>query len=355
MTETEVTSTGVTRTDRAGTDATRTEVTSTTAPGSGRAAPLRFGWRMPMWDPDDAPATRWLPDVWRSLEALRGKFDSVWVSDHFVPGALWMRPEPDTLECWTATTHVATAFPDFQVGQILLGNSYRHPPLLAKMASTLQLLTGGRLILGIGAGWMESEYRAYGYPFPPAATRLEQLDEAVQIIRRMWTTAPASFAGKHYRVEGAFANPLPDPPPPLVIGAAGERLALRIVARHADWWDYSGVGPDEYARKAGVLEEHCAAVDRDPTSILYTWQCQTVAIADGEREARSLAEGTTLYRNTPPEGAVVGTPEQVLDRLQEYVAVGVRHLIPRFADFPRTDGALRFAAEIAPKLRRSPQ
>ncbi len=326
-------------------------VTSAMAPGSGRAAPLKFGWRVPMWDPDRAPATTWLPAVRASLDALRGSYDSIWLSDHLVPGTTWMPPEPDTLECWTAVTHFATAFPEYQVGQIVLGNSYRHPPLLAKMASTLQLLTGGRLILGIGAGWMESEYRMYGYEFPPAPVRLEQLDEAVQIIRRLWTTSPATFRGKHYTIEAAYANPRPDPAPPLLIGSHGEKIGLRIVARHGDWWDYSGASPEEFARKAAVLGRHCEAVGRDPESILFTWQCQTVAMADSEAEARALAERSVLYQQGSPESALVGTPEQIAERLARYVEIGVRHLILRFVDFPSTDSALRFAREVAPRLR----
>jgi len=326
-------------------------ITSTMAPGSGRAAPLKFGWRVPMWDPDRAPAPAWLPDVRANLDALRGSYDSIWLSDHLVPGAGWMPPEPDTLECWTAVAHFATAYPEYEVGQIVLGNSYRHPSLLAKMASTLQLLTGGRLILGIGAGWMESEYRMYGYPFSSAPERLEQLDEAVQIIRRMWTTSPASFAGKHFSIDEAFANPLPSPAPPLLIGSHGEKIGLGIVARHADWWDYSGAAPEEFARKAGVLARHCEAVGRDPDSILYTWQCQTVSIADSEAEARAVAETSALYKNGKPESSLVGTPEQIVERLALYVDAGVRHAIVRFADFPSTEGAQRFAREVAPKVR----
>jgi alkanesulfonate monooxygenase SsuD/methylene tetrahydromethanopterin reductase-like flavin-dependent oxidoreductase (luciferase family) len=326
--------------DGTGTGAT---VTSAMAPGSGRAAPLRFGWRVPMWDPDGAPAPAWLPEVRANLDALHGVYDSIWLSDHFVPGASWMPPEPDTLECWTAVAHFATAYPEY--------HSYRHPALLGKMASTLQLLTGGRLILGIGAGWMESEYRMYGYPFPPAPVRLEQLDEACHILRRMWTTSPASFQGKHYALEGAYANPLPSPPPPLLIGSHGERIGLGIVARHADWWDYSGADPDEFARKATVLAEHCERVGRDPDSILFTWQCQVVALADSEREARALAERSTLYKNGSPGSALVGTPEGVAERLARYVELGVRHPILRFADFPSPEGALRFAREVMPTLR----
>jgi alkanesulfonate monooxygenase SsuD/methylene tetrahydromethanopterin reductase-like flavin-dependent oxidoreductase (luciferase family) len=304
-----------------------------------------------MWDPAGAPAHTWLPGVHANLAALRGSFDSVWLSDHFVPGAGWMPPQTDALECWTATAAFATAYPEYDFGQIVLGNSYRHPSLLAKMASTLQLLTGGRLILGIGAGWMESEYRAYGYPYPPAAVRLQALGEAVQLIRRMWTTAPASFVGRHFRIEQAYCNPLPDPPPPVMIGAAGEQIALRLVARHADWWNLSGLSPEAFRRKAAVLEDHCQAVGRDPTSILYTLQCQAVAIADDERQATAIASRSPLFHHTGTEGTLVGTPETVAARLQAYVDVGVRHFILRFLDFPAPDGALRFAAEVAPRLR----
>ena len=327
------------------------QVTSGMAAGSGRSAPLRFGWRLPMWDPDKAPARSWLPDVHANLDALRGKFDSVWTSDHFVPGTRWMEPDPDTMECWTATSYFAGLYPEFDYGQVVLANSFRHPPLLAKAAATLQTLTGGRLILGIGAGWMESEYRAYGYDFPSGRVRLEQLEEGVQILRTMWTESPASFEGRYYRVERAYCNPLPEPPIPIMIGSGGEKVALRIVARHADWWNLSGVPPEEFSRKAGVLAEHCAAVGRDPTSILYTWQCQTVALADSEREARAIADRSQFFRAGADKYPLVGTPEQVRERLEPYPPLGVRHIILRFVDFPRTDGALRFAAEVAPKLR----
>jgi alkanesulfonate monooxygenase SsuD/methylene tetrahydromethanopterin reductase-like flavin-dependent oxidoreductase (luciferase family) len=323
------------------------------AQGSGRNTPVRFGWRLPMWDADGAPAHEWLPAIHAHLDALRGKYASIWLSDHFVPGAGWMSPQPDTLECWTATAAFAAQYPDYDFGQIVLGNSYRHPSLLAKMASTLQLLTGGRLILGIGAGWMESEYRQYGYPFPSNAERLYQFNEAVQIIRRMWTRSPASFKGRYYQIDEAYANPLPEPQPPIMIGAAGEQIALRIVARHADWWNLSGNSPADFKRKAAVLAEHCAAVGRDPTSILYTWQCQAVSLADSEGEARRIAERTRWYEHTPEHGRLIGTPEQIAERLAEYVDLGVRHFILRFLDFPNADQALRFAAEVAPHVSRT--
>lgn len=328
------------------------EVTAPNVRGSGRNAPLRFGWRMPMWDPTGAPAPSWLPAVRANLSALRGVYDSVWLSDHFVPGTRWMPPEPDTLECWTATVHFSAIFPEFQYGQIVLGNNYRHPPLLAKAAATMQVLTGGKLILGIGAGWMESEYRMYGYEFPRPAVRVQQLDEACQIMRRMWTESPASFQGKHYTVDAAYANPLPDPAPPIMIGGSGEQLTLRVVAKHADWWESGSHAPAEYRRKSEVLTNHCEAVGRDPSSILHVWQCQVVSLADSEAEARAIAERSPLYHHASEDTRLVGTPEQVAAKLEERIDLGVRHLILRFMDFPATDQALRFSSEIAPKLRR---
>lgn len=327
------------------------QVTASNVRGSGLDAPLRFGWRLPMWDPAGAPATSWLPAVRGNLSALRGKYDSVWLSDHFVPGVTWMPPEPDTLECWTATAHFSATFPDYQYGQIVMGNNYRHPSLLAKAASTMQVLTGGKLILGIGAGWMESEYRMYGYDMPRPAVRIQQLDEACQIIRRMWTESPASFEGRHYTIDQAFANPLPSPVPPIMIGGSGEQLTLRVVAKHADWWESGSQPISEYKRKSGVLAQHCEAVGRDPSSILHVWQCQVVSIADSEAAARAIAERSLLYHRSKEETQLVGTPEQVLAKLEERMDAGVRHFILRFLDFPQTDQALRFAAEIAPKLR----
>lgn len=328
----------------------RTRITSRMKPGSGRNTPVKFGWRMPMWDPDGAPVGTWLPAVHENLDTLTGKFDSVWISDHFVPGAGWKSPDTDTLECWTTSAAMAMRHPDYRVGQIVMGNSYRYPPLLAKSAATLQALTGGRLILGIGAGWMESEYRAYGYEFPSPAVRLAQLSEAIRLMRRMWRGSPSSFRGKYYTTNDAWCLPKPEPAPPIMIGSGGEQIALRIVARHADWWNLTDISPEAFARKATILEGHCKSEGRDPTSILYTLQCQALSIASTEAKARAIAEKSTLAQNTREGGVIAGTPDQIAVRLREYVDLGVRHFQIRFLDFPRPDGALLFANEVAPRF-----
>jgi alkanesulfonate monooxygenase SsuD/methylene tetrahydromethanopterin reductase-like flavin-dependent oxidoreductase (luciferase family) len=199
---------------------------------------------------------------------------------------------------------------------------------------------------------MESEYRMYGYDYPVPKIRMAQLDEAIRLIRAMWTESPASFEGEHYRLDKAYANPLPVDPPIVMVGASGEQLGLRVVAKHADWWNTTASTPEALTAKRDVLAAHCEKVGRDVDDILVNWQCQVVAIGDSEAEARRIAEAAPLYQQSSNDG-VVGTPEQVSARLQEFIAAGVRDFNLRFADFPRTEGALRFAREIAPRLSAS--
>ncbi len=304
-----------------------------------------------MWDPGGAKLGAWLPHVHESLEALKDSiYQTVWMSDHLVPGATWAPPEWDTLECVTALIHFASLYPRYRYGQIVLGNSFRPPALLAKMISTLQGLTGSRVILGIGAGWMESEYRMYGYPYPLPKVRMEQLSDAVQLMRAMWTESPATFAGKHFGVDRAYAEPRPVDPPIIMIGASGEQIGLRLVAKYADWWNTTAPEPDELRRRLGVLADHCQKVGRDVEDILINWQCQVVSIADSTAEAQAIADANPLYPHNK-NGAIIGTPEQVTEKVQAFVDVGVRDLILRFADFPRLEGARRFEREVAPKLR----
>jgi alkanesulfonate monooxygenase SsuD/methylene tetrahydromethanopterin reductase-like flavin-dependent oxidoreductase (luciferase family) len=306
---------------------------------------------MPMWDPGGAKLATWLPGIHEHLRALQHSiYQSVWMSDHLVPGTLWAPPEWDTLECITSLVHFASLYPEYRYGQIVLGNSYRPPALLAKSISTLTALTGARVILGIGAGWMESEYRMYGYVFPTPKIRMEQLADAVQILRAIWSESPATFAGKLLSLDGALAEPRPVEQPILMIGASGEQLGLRIVARYADWWNDTSPDPSALSRKLGVLAEHCARVERDVEDILINWQCQVVALGDSQREAQAMADANPLYQHSTA-GALIGTPEQVGEKLQAFVDAGVRDFILRFADFPRLEGVQRFEREVAPRLR----
>ena len=201
----------------------------------------------------------------RLIRTLSPGFTTLWVEDHLQLG------ETAIHECLTTLSYFAGEFPQFRVGALVLCQSYRNPALTAKMAANLQLLSGGRFILGLGAGWKEDEYHAYGYPFPDTKTRLEELEEAAIIVKAMWSSRPATFVGKHYSIRDAYCEPQPNPSIPLLIGGGGEEKTLAIVARRADWWNFNACTVEEYTRKLAILKSHCARVGRDPSEIKLTY------------------------------------------------------------------------------------
>jgi len=189
----------------------------------------------------------------------------------------------------------------------------------------------------------------YGYEYPEPKIRIQQLADAVQLIRRMWTESPASFEGRHYRIDGAYAEPLPADPPIVMLGGSGEQLTLRVIARYADWWNAGGATPEQVAQKRAVLAEHCDKVGRDVDDILVNWQCQCLAIGDSEDEARRIAETAPLFAHE--RSAIVGTPEQVAEKLQTYVDLGCTGFIPWCADYPDTESLRLFAEKVIPSFR----
>ena len=175
----------------------------------------------------------WMNNLEQLLPHMEGKIKSLWMTDHM----FWN--EDFAYEVWTVLSFLAAKFPAFDVGPMVMGQNYRNPALVAKMASTLQQFSGGRFIMGLGAGWKEDEYRGYGYEMPSAKVRLEQLDDAIEIMKRLWTqSGKVSYQGKHYRIHDAILEPKPIPPPPICVGAKGEN-ALKVVAKQADWWNIS--------------------------------------------------------------------------------------------------------------------
>jgi len=237
-------------------------------------------------------------------------------------------------------------FERLSFGHIVLCNSYRNPALLAKMVATLCSLAPGRFILGMGAGWKENEYVSYGYEFPNGRTRIDALSEAIQIIRKMWTENVVSFNGKYYKISGAYCNPKPNPIPPIMIGGGGERLTLRTVAEHADWWN-GVVNLEDYKHKLDVLRSHCNRIGRDYESIKKTW-LGCIAITETEDEAIRLAKNNPFPTREP---TISGTPEQVSQKLKEFVDIGVEYLILRFLDFPSTTGTKLFTENVATQFR----
>ncbi len=307
---------------------------------------IQYGIRVPAFPVNGSQGQSFTKEIEATLAAASGRFHSAWVADHFIPWASWQAAENDTLECLSSLCYLAGAFPQLHFGTIVLCQSYRNPALLAKMGATVQLLSGGRFILGIGAGWKADEYNAYGYDFPKPAVRIRQLEETVEIVKRMWTETPASFEGKYYRIENALCEPKPNPRPPVMIGGGGEQLTLRVVAKHADWWNIPGGDAARYAQKLDVLRGHCDAVGRDFDSIRKTWAGETISVASTRAQAQRYADGSPFAKG----GGILGTPEEVADQLRTFTSLGVDYFILRFTDFPGTDGPRLFAEEVMPLL-----
>ncbi|MCA1645061.1 MAG: LLM class flavin-dependent oxidoreductase [Chloroflexi bacterium] len=201
------------------------------------------------------------------------------------------------------------------------------------------MLTEGQFILGIGAGNNGAEHQAFGFTFPPAAERLDQTEEAIQVIRALWTQSPASFRGRHYSIDQAYSSPQPDGPIPLMIGGGGERRTLRLVAQYADWWCADIQPVEVFVHKARVLADHCASVGRDTAEIV---RAQVVWI--------SVEDNSANATRWPDLHVVAGTPDEVSRELQAFRAAGVQHFQVRFIDYPSTAGFERFVTHVLPRL-----
>ncbi|WP_405496499.1 LLM class F420-dependent oxidoreductase [Nocardia sp. NBC_00511] len=272
-------------------------------------------------------------------------FETVWAADHFIP----FLPSRDYIfESWTTLTALARDTGRIRIGQMVTGNNYRNPALQAKMASTLDVISRGRLTFGIGAGWYEGEYAAYGYPLADAPTRLRQLGEAVRIIRSMWTEPTTTFEGSHYRVHEALNDPkgVQRPHIPLLIGGSGEKVTLKLVARYADACNVQ-VSPQELVRKYGILEKHCETVGRDYTSILRTSSTYCI-IADTDAEARAQVPpwAPMVFPGELADYGLIGTLDTVRDRIAAYEHAGVDELVISFHDSLDPDAIRDFAKEF---------
>jgi alkanesulfonate monooxygenase SsuD/methylene tetrahydromethanopterin reductase-like flavin-dependent oxidoreductase (luciferase family) len=303
--------------------------------------PIQFGLMMPSGAGSKASRATFVADLDRAVGLVAGHFDSAWIVDHLQFG------DADVLEGFTALTYMAARHPQLRFGHAVLCQSFRNPALLAKMGATLQFISGGRFILGLGAGWHEEEYNAYGYLFPPAGVRVAQLEETVQIIKAMWTEEKTTFAGTHYQVNEARCEPKPDPLPPLMIGAFRPKM-LRLTARYADWWNVSSTGHEEYRQMAAELERACAEIGRNPATIRRTW-VGPCACAVTTEEAERLAAGR--YSSTSVEDfGFVGTPQQVVEQLRPFIDLGVDYFIFDCGGFPELTGLELLIDEVLPAV-----
>jgi F420-dependent oxidoreductase-like protein len=264
-----------------------------------------------------------LERFWRLADELG--FYGVWDYDHFygpdaIGDAVARDYRKDTLEAWTTLAAMATVVKRARVGCLVTGVTYRNPAVLAKMAVTVDHISGGRLEFGLGAAWHEAEHRGYGIPFPSAGERIAILDEALRVIKALWTEDTASFDGQHFRLEDAICNPKPvqKPHPPIVVAGQGAKKSLRVVATHADEWNGTGIEPAEWSRISHVLTSHCDAIGRDPAAI---------------------RRGVQVFLHPAQERAMAET----LDLLPAYEAAGCQHAVLNFYQ-PPTDGQLERAA-----------
>jgi alkanesulfonate monooxygenase SsuD/methylene tetrahydromethanopterin reductase-like flavin-dependent oxidoreductase (luciferase family) len=292
-----------------------------------------FGWIVQTTARNDTQIDHLLEANHRTIERLAGPFESLWFDDHF------HKDGAPILESWTALCYLAAQYPQMKFGTLVLCQSYRNPALVAKMMATLQVFTGGRFMAGIGAGWKEDEYQAYGYPFPAGHIRIDQLREAVQILKRMWRHSPATFEGRYYSVREATCEPLPHPPPPLLIAGGGERMTLRLVAEEADLMNLAFVTPQQYAHKLDVLQRHCAAVGRDAGTIRKTLWAY-------------VALGGSSLGPLDPRGRFIlsGSATHVAGLLKAYLDLGVDYFMLRFVDYPAMEGAGQFVDKVLPLL-----
>jgi F420-dependent oxidoreductase-like protein len=214
------------------------------------------------------PGRPW-PDILALAQGIEAvAFDRVYVCDHFIPATADGVDAPGViLEGWTVITAIGACTKRIGLGTLVLGNTYRHPAVVANMAATLDCLTNGRFVLGLGAGGQQNEHTAYGIDLPPAATRLDRLEEACQVIRLLLTEEVSTFSGEWYRLTQARCDPKPVSRLPILIGGGGERRTLRIAARFADEW-HTWASPEEFRRKNTVLDQHCADIGRDPATLL---------------------------------------------------------------------------------------
>jgi F420-dependent oxidoreductase-like protein len=305
------------------------------------------GWTMDLADVKD-PVEKYETMSRCAQEAERAGFDAIWLFDHFhtVP-----RPTTEAVfECWTSMAALARDTRSIRLGQMVTCNSYRPPALLAKMSSCVDVLSHGRLNVGLGAGWYQHEYEAYGYEYGEMPDRLRRLREAVQVLKAMWAQERARFDGRYYQVHGAINEPKPlqKPHPPLWIGGGGEKVTLKLVAQHGDACNVGG-DPAILRHKLEVLRRHCDSVGRDYDSIIRS---TNVTVFVGDRPEVDRLVELRMRQTRQPEQAIrtrySGTPEFVAERIRELVALGFNYVIVSVPNAAEGGAIQRVAEEVIP-------
>ncbi len=303
---------------------------------------INLGFNMPADQLDKSQRSTYVDDLNQALSLISGHFDSAWIIDHLQDG------DADLLEGFTTLSFMAALHPQLKFGHTVLCQSFRNPALLAKMGATLQFLSGGRFILGIGAGWHEEEYRAFGYVFPSARVRVEQLEETLQIITALWTETKTTFTGRHYLVTGAHCEPKPDPLPPVMVGAFRPKM-LRLTAKYADEWNVSSTGIHRYRRLVKEFERACADIDRDPVTVRRSW-CGGCACAPTQAQAERIAGDRFSAENLEDDFGFVGAPGQIVEQMRSFIQLGVTTFMVDCGGFPNLTTLELLVDQVLPIL-----
>jgi F420-dependent oxidoreductase-like protein len=291
-------------------------------------------------------AQSWFDILTTTQHAEATGWDGVYVADHFLP-SMGDDGGP-TQECWAMLAGLAAAVPRVRIGSLVCGNTYRHPAVLANQAATVDQISGGRLVLGLGAGWQENEHEAYGIELPAPRKRLDMLEEACQVVKGLLTQTRTTFNGEHYHLTNAPCEPKPvQNPLPLLIGGGGEKRTLRIAAKYADEWNVWAT-PELMAQKSAVLERHCNDLDRDPSAIKRSTQA-LLFMSDDDAFLQRIRDANL------PRPMLLGHPNEVTDILARYADTGVdEFIVPDFtlpaAGPQRWDLMDRFISEAAAPL-----
>lgn len=299
---------------------------------------IQFGWEMPL-SANKTSQDDYLHGLQIGLKTISGHFDSAWLPDHLQFGDLHL------LEGWTALTYLSALDDKLKFGHTVLCQFFRNPGHLAKMAATLQYMSRGRLILGIGAGWHEEEALAYNIEFPPPGKRVEETEDTLQILKALWSGDKVTVEGKHYKVKDAICNPKPDPIPPIIVASFQPRL-LRITARYADWWNIVGRDLEKTRALVGDCERACNEVGRDPATLKRTFQAACLC-APTEKEVEALSKQAEIKGQ-----AFKGTPAQVIEQLQPYIDLGFDYFMLSCEGFPNLTTLETLVNDVLPALNR---
>ena len=296
---------------------------------------VQFGWSMSLGNAKVERAS-FMEATRKGLDLIADQFDSVWLPDHLQFG------DRDLLEGWTELAYLAGMQPKLKYGHVVLCQLFRNPAQLAKMAATLQYMSQGNFILGLGAGWHQEECDAYGIPFPGPKQRVEELEEAVQIIKALWKGEKASFEGKHHAIKDAYCRPKPEPEPPIMIAGFQPKM-IRLCARYADWWNGLGSDVEKQKELLSALDKACEEIGRDPASLKRTLVLGEIYCAPTEKEVQALMRDREMR-----PGALSGTPEQISELIQPLIDLGISYFMLGGGGFPNLDSLETLAREVLP-------